>query len=227
MLTFTAMPAVQLKDHYKVLGVPPQATTSEIKTAFRKMAHQYHPDKAPGNIHAEHFFREVQEAYNVLSDPHRKKIYDNERWLAGMVVRAKEQEAATAEWILKESIKLNQHMHTVDAWRMSHQALYDYVMQLLDNNNMAVLLQEEHASVRESVVEQVLSATKILKYQYMQPLAQRLSVLANGDNNALAVIATTERRRKRQADWDKTMPFFVIGITLLLVALMFFWGDSK
>lgn len=220
------MPAAQLKDHYKVLGIAPQATESEIKKAFRKLALKYHPDKATGNIHATHYFREVQEAYTILSNPRAKRQYDNERWLAGMTTRVQEHKGATAEWILQEAVKLNSHMSTVDAWRMSHSSLYDYVMQLLDDNNMTVLLDDDHRSIRESVVEQVLSATKSLKLQYMHPIAERLSKLADGKDDLLIDIYVAERESKRQARWDRAMPYFIIGITLVLALLMFLWGEK-
>jgi molecular chaperone DnaJ len=64
------------KDLYKVLGVANTADTDEIKKAFRKLARRYHPDVNPGNREAEARFKEVSEAHEVLSDPEKRKIYD-------------------------------------------------------------------------------------------------------------------------------------------------------
>ncbi|TSC76910.1 MAG: molecular chaperone DnaJ [Parcubacteria group bacterium Gr01-1014_31] len=61
------------KDYYELLGVGKNATTDEIKTAFRKLAHQYHPDKAGGNAEK---FKEVSEAYQVLSNSEKRAQYD-------------------------------------------------------------------------------------------------------------------------------------------------------
>ncbi|VDO53927.1 unnamed protein product [Brugia timori] len=63
------------KDYYKVLGIAKGASDDEIKKAYRKMALKYHPDKnkEPGS---EAKFKEVAEAYDVLSDPKKKEIYD-------------------------------------------------------------------------------------------------------------------------------------------------------
>lgn len=64
------------KDYYKVLGVDKSSTPDQIKKAYRKMANKYHPDKNQGDKSAEAKFKEVSEAYETLSDPQKKKMYD-------------------------------------------------------------------------------------------------------------------------------------------------------
>src|SRR5262245_21174431 len=67
---------VEYKDYYAVLGVPKTASQAEIKKAFRKLARQHHPDAKPGDAAAERRFKEVNEANEVLSDPAKRKQYD-------------------------------------------------------------------------------------------------------------------------------------------------------
>ena len=64
------------RDYYEVLGISKSADASAIKKAYRKLAKKYHPDTNPGNADAEKKFKEVTEAYNILSDPEKKKLYD-------------------------------------------------------------------------------------------------------------------------------------------------------
>ena len=64
------------QDYYEVLGIGKQADEKEIKRAYRKLAKKYHPDMNPGDKVAEQKFKEVTEAYNVLSDKEKKKLYD-------------------------------------------------------------------------------------------------------------------------------------------------------
>ena len=67
------------KDYYKALGVTKDATAADIKKSYRKLARELHPDKNPGNADAEARFKEVSEAYDVLSDEAKRKEYDEAR----------------------------------------------------------------------------------------------------------------------------------------------------
>lgn len=82
-----------MKDYYTILGVHRQAHISDIKRAYRRLAVQYHPDKNP-DVSAEHIFKEINEAYEVLGDPQKKAYYDqrSENPFAGISEILKEEQ---------------------------------------------------------------------------------------------------------------------------------------
>src|SRR2546429_7693518 len=70
------MPTTSKTDYYELLGVSRKASAKDIRTAFRKLARKYHPDLNPGDKASEEKFKQLQEAYDVLSDSKKRQMYD-------------------------------------------------------------------------------------------------------------------------------------------------------
>jgi len=211
------------KDYYKILELAPSATAYDIKKAYRRLALLYHPDKNP-NSFAESHFKELQEAYAVLSHANKRKAYDEERWLSGMSKHVRDQQLITPQWILRECTKLSRHMSTVDTYRMSHTALHDYIFLLLSDSHMAVLQQYSDADTNALIVKELLRATKALHLPYMTAVTQRLVVLAGTDNELLLAIHKHQQERMYRDTWDRYLPLVIIIITLLLCWMMYLYA---
>jgi DnaJ-class molecular chaperone len=86
------------RDYYKILGVTRDATPEQVKTAYRRLARQLHPDVNPNNKQAEERFKEVNAAFAVLSDPQKRKLYDTFGEESTRVGFDAEQAAAYRQW---------------------------------------------------------------------------------------------------------------------------------
>jgi DnaJ-class molecular chaperone len=93
------------KDYYSILGVSRTATDKDIKSAYRKLARQHHPDVNPGNKAAEERFKEINQAFEVLSDADKRKKYDQygENWQYGeQMAQAARQQATQRNWTFRQ-----------------------------------------------------------------------------------------------------------------------------
>jgi hypothetical protein len=214
----------RLKDYYQILGVAPAAKVEAIKKAYRAMAFKYHPDQNPNNQFAEAQFKELQEAYAVLSNLKKRQQYDEERWLSGMSNRAKDAQEISPQWILHECKKLSKHMMHIDTYRMSHRSLSEYILLLLSDAHMAVLQNESSAETNEEIIKEVLVSTQNLNYRYLTEIKERLDTLASKDETISNYVNAKVKERKKADSWDKYMPLFVVIISLLLCAVMYVYA---
>ena len=212
-----------IPDHYRTLGVAPQASLQEIKRAYRALAHTYHPDKNPDDRLAAARFLQVKEAYIVLADERRRRLYDEERYFAGLSAR-KEPQAISSSWILNEARKLQGHMQRVDSDRMNHGALHDYLLLLLSDAHLAVLRQDDGRSVHKELIQLTLDSIRKLRKDYYAAIIQRLNLVVAEDPELTALLATAYRGRMRAAAHERYLPLLVILITLILCLCMYLFG---
>jgi len=215
------MNAAGMKDHYKTLGVKPSATPAEIKKAYRALAVKYHPDKNPDNTLAEAQFKEVQEANATISDPRKRALYDDERWLAGMGARTSYKEAVTPAWLLEITNKLNADLATMDTYRMSHRALRDYILLILSDAHLAILQKEATDEIKHKIIMGILKAAGKIETKYQTDIIPRLNTLAGADEHLAREIYAQIRDKQRAERRDKLFPYIVLLVTLALCMLMY------
>src|SRR5256885_475941 len=132
---------MQVKNYYKILELPHNASPMDIKKAYRQLAMKYHPDKNSGNQLAEAHFREIQEAYQVLSNPERRSAYNQQRWYRQSTRKHSTPEPITPYTILKRCRQLNHHITRIDTFRINKLALYEYIMHLLSETSVKLLIE--------------------------------------------------------------------------------------
>src|SRR5689334_23251077 len=108
-----------VKDYYQILQIEPRATLVEIKQAFRRLALIYHPDKNPNDKYAEVQFKEIKEAYEVLTNPVRKENYLQERWYNQSIGKKRSAEIINPVSILKLVLELEQYVSRLDVYRLN------------------------------------------------------------------------------------------------------------
>lgn len=207
-----------LKNHYQTLHLPPTASPDEIKKAFRKLAHQYHPDKS--NHDAAHkIFPEIQEAYNVLGDAKKKKLYDEERYFSGLSSR-KGPTHISADRILKLAAELSRHTAYLYSADMNHLALYEYTMLILSDTHLAYLEQESDEKKNNEIIKEVLQAIKKLEYAFYEKITVRLSEIKPVAPNIHQLINKELYARKDKKIFEKWLPWLMLITVLFLCILM-------
>ncbi len=212
-----------MTDHYTTLGIKQSATIAEIKKAYRSLAFRYHPDKNPDDHLSEARFKDIQQAYSILSDSSKRAAYDDERWLSGMGNRQVQE--VTPQWLEKIAKELNATLATMDTHRMSQKALRAYILMILTDAHMAILQQYNDARANNAIIIEILKAVKRLEIKYLDEIEQRLILLAGNNTDMLQAIDNKIEERKRNALFDKMLPYFIIIITLVLCICMYYYAS--
>lgn len=217
---------MQLKDYYKILEVTPAATQEEIKRSFRKLALKYHPDKNGGSPLSDAVFKEIQEAWEVLSDPQQREEYNYKRWFNRSIGERFTQRALTPAAILDECQRLKNYVVTMNIFQVDYDALSFHIRQLLSDSNIGILHQFNDMQTNRAVSRTLLKAATPLPLSYLQPIALLLAKLAGPDESTLQVIHDAVRQRKRRDFWDKYKWVVVVVITALICWMMYRAGNS-
>lgn len=211
-----------VKDYYRVLEIPQNARQEEIKKAYRKLAMQYHPDKNTGNPYAVQYFREIQEAYDVLSNPVKRSEYHQARGQFGShLARNEPPVAPSADLIYQEALKIKKYVKQLDVFRMNQGALATQFEQLLNERHLSILQEAGRPVLTRDLVEVLLESMQPLRYSYWKSLIPSLIRLAGTNNQLLLEIRQAEKRKQRQAAWDLYQPWILLLIVTLICVLIY------
>ena len=208
-----------LKDYYKILDLAPGATETDIKKSFRRLALRYHPDVNQGNKYAEAWFRELQEAYDTLTDAAKKDAYLQDRWLLQSQGKNMARPVPlTPDTIVAEARELANRVADLDHFRMDHQQLAQSLLQLLDDERLDLLRSFTATQVAQTIGQLLLNSSAPVDYPLLQPFYQRMQLLANISPALLPLIASNRNRRRQQYFWEKNQWWILLLLTVGLCA---------
>lgn len=215
----------QVKDYYKILELPTTASLQEIKRSFRRLAQQYHPDKNGGSHMATAHFREIQEAYKVLSNPKQREVYHYQRWYVRSTGKPFDNAPLTPAKILQECRLLQQYVASMNTFHIRFDAVSLHIRELLNANAIGILHEQNEAAVNREIIQSILLSAQPLPKKYFMPIVELLLQLAGDDTTAQANIEQALLNKNQRHFWDKYKWILMLVITALICWLMYQYGQ--
>ena len=223
------------RDYYVVLNVQPAATPAEIKLAYRKLALQYHPDRNGGNTHTEVLFKEINEAYGVLSNEQKRDDYnrlrDAYKSSANTSTQAtsasknntqRQRPPVTGKTILFHCTHLRSVIEKSNPFAINADSLYARVESILSDFHIHTLLYENKRIVISQVVHELLVCCRPLPENYFNAITPRLYKLAGTDAIMKNAIQQAARQKRQDFFWQKYKFWWVLLVTLIICLLIYF-----
>lgn len=213
---------MSLKDYYSILEVNPTASLLIIKKAYRRLALKYHPDKNGGNKLYELKFKEISEAYRVLSDGKKRNDYNYSKFGFVNASHKANHTHFSIKYILLNAKKLRNHVATSDPDRINLSAVSKHIDELL--NTITVKTLEEKASETEiaEFVRHIMFSSRYFPYLRVQTIVPVLVKLVKTDNELLVDISHFERKVKSASLWNEYKILVVLVMVMLFCFLIYF-----
>jgi curved DNA-binding protein CbpA len=167
-----------LKDYYQILQVDPSADQREIKKVFRRLAMEYHPDrhstetKHDDNSH----FRDIKEAYEILSDPIKREHYHYDRWLY-QSLGTKMHGHLTAYQMYQSIIESEKYLSGIDHFRKNHYALLNMLLTLFSIPRIQTILAEKNQDLEKKIILMAMKMAGLLRSDCERQFKERLNMV--------------------------------------------------
>jgi hypothetical protein len=218
-------------DYYKILGVLHNATTDEIKKAYRQLALKYHPDRNPGDKNSEAFFKKVTEAYTILSDPEKRESYNWDHKRSQQPSSNQKQESSekkqepqvTPNVILSILHDVRNKVVSTDKKRINQSALYNTLNELLSNNNLNFIISWGDTKINKHIITEVMACCKVLSYPFIEKLSPKLAKLAGSDNQTIQEVygfLKSQKKKHFREKYGLLMGLVTLALILIFVAVI-------
>lgn len=181
---------------------------------------RYHPDRNHGNHFAIQHFQEVQEAYDILSNPVKRNEYHQQRWVEHPFQK-RQPIVLRAEDLLMQAKAIEKKLGQIDVFRMDQPALQRELEQLLNSHHLSLLETTDGSNTNAELFQSLLRSANKLPNPLLQEIHLRLIKVAGTDNKALLQLQGFMAAKKRQYFWDKYKGFIVLLIALALCAIIY------
>ena len=207
-------------DYYKILELPPSATLKEIKSAYRRLAHQFHPDKNGNDPNAAARFEIIKEAYEILSNPTKKEYYLQQRWYEQVMNKKQTEVVITPVSVLKRLLDLDKYVTKLDVHRMDKAGLYDYISYVLSDATIGKLNAFGETGTNTLIIETVLRSSRALPLSMAVPLSERLLKIRS-DQTGSEQIKGYIRHTRKADKWNK-YKVWVVSLIVLIICLLIY-----
>jgi len=214
-----------LKDYYRILEVSPQSTPLEIKKSFRRLAMLYHPDKHDEDKIASAQYREIQEAYDTLTDPYKKEAYLQQRWYEQSMGRKLSGTAPlTSSTILRDALSLEKYISTLDPFRIDKEGLLQYIQKLLSDDAIEILLTENEQGIISNITGILLQSGKVFTLSQAEKLALLLDKINKKNSAESIAIQQYLSMKTKESNRDRWKIPVILIVTVLLCMLIYMAG---
>jgi molecular chaperone DnaJ len=224
-----------MKDFYKILEVSRHAKSDEIKKSYRRLAFKYHPDTNNGSKHLEAKFKQLAEAYETLSDPKERKVYDNDlkKPIGRSTNNSKQRNGPAKQQPLSPAIFLHfmkditRQLSNFDKSSIDKVNLYDTLNQFLSDGNINFLLNWDDKKTNLQIINEVLNSCKpfgvekhpTLGFIYVEQIAEKLARLAGNDRKTEQRIFKFAKQRKYVVFINEYQSFIAVSFLLMVIVL--------
>ena len=212
-----------MKDYYTILNVKPNASVSEIKQSYRRLAMKYHPDRNNNDDLSATVFSEIAEAYTVLSDASSRKNYNSQRYHTA--ISEYEKPSQTINDLLIKATELKTKVAKADAFHLNRDALLYFVKQLFPSNINALLRTD--ANKQKKFLDTIIWCSRLLYSHQTKHLMQSIMPLLKQQDWMLLQFEEIVNEQTKKERWEKYKVVLALIIALALCLVIFFITKSS
>jgi curved DNA-binding protein CbpA len=209
-----------VKDYYKLLKIAHSADLNTIKKAYRQLAMQYHPDKHGDNQSTHFYFQEIQEAYEVLSNPEKRENYHYKIWLE----KAQGHELDTAlstDQIIQLFIYTERAIHETDSFRRNNEQLTEILISLYSNTRLELIAETNDNSLETTTLQMAMQSSSSLSSVAQLKLIHQLNPILKKHPQMHEIwMQQINTRIKKEKIEKLKVPIVILTTILLCLAIL-------